>query len=830
MMGSGGLRFRTALAVTAVAAVTVLAGAGQKNPFVAQAADGHRVHILPPPAVVRGPSNMSPLNAVPSSDAAVYGGWQGTGLLLDHGGPEMSNAGVQVVYWNSGVSDATQTSMGFPTIKDQIDAFVGAFGGNVNWSDSPSDDYPIVQQYGTTKSISPALRNLGFLLDTQSTATTIDDAAIRAYLAGLFAGGRLSASTSVVYSVFFPPGMEVTAGSDASCSAFCGYHSYFTYQGLPIKYAVFPFLNSACAGCSLPGKSVADMLTIVMSHEVREAVTDPQFDAWFDSTFPSGYEADDKCAWQHLYMMSNGGFWVQPEFSNGGTVTASGFTANYAGPGCIVPAVSSAGAPVITSQPLNRTILQGQTTTLSVAATGTAPLSYQWYVGTSGTTTSPIGGAASAGYTTPPLSSTTSYWVRISNADGTANSATATVTVEAPPTITMQPTHRTVPITQNAHFTVAANAMPAPAYGWQVSADAGASWTTLMDTPPYTGTSTSILTIVNATANLNGDQYRCMVTNNTGLATSDSATLRVIPRPTVPADYDNDGRADLSVYRPSAGEWFVLQSHSDYSYANYLDLQWGLPGDVPVAGDFDGDGQADLAVWRPSNGTWYIRFSSDGYSYGTWKSYQWGLPGDIPVLADLDGDRKSDLVVFRPSNGTWYALFSSDGYSYGTWKGIQWGLPGDEPVATDFDGDGRTDLVVFRPSNGTWYLLFSSDNYSYATWTSHQWGLPDDTPVAADLDGDGKADLVVYRPANGSWYVRFSSSLYSYATWTSYQWGAYGDIPMPNDFDGDGQTDLAFWRPSTGEWFVRYSSGGYSYSTSQSHQWGLTGDVPLGKK
>ena len=55
--------------------------------------------------------------------------------------------------------------------------------------------------------------------------------------------------------------------------------------------------------------------------------------AWYDS---AGYEADDKCAWHNLYQTTSGGFWVQ-EFSNGGTITASGFTASYPGTGCVVP-------------------------------------------------------------------------------------------------------------------------------------------------------------------------------------------------------------------------------------------------------------------------------------------------------------------------------------------------------------------------------------------------------------------------------------------------------------------------------------------------------------
>ena len=56
---------------------------------------------------------------------------------------------------------------------------------------------------------------------------------------------------------------------------------------------------------------------------------------------------------------------------------------------------------------------------MNVVGTGTGPLSYQWYVGASGNTASPIGGATSNSYTTPPLTITTNYWVRVSNAYGT---------------------------------------------------------------------------------------------------------------------------------------------------------------------------------------------------------------------------------------------------------------------------------------------------------------------------------------------------------------------------------------------------------------------------
>ena len=297
--------------------------------------------------------------------------------------------------------------------------------------------------------------------------------------------------------------------------------------------------------------------------------------------------------------------------------------------------------------------------------------------------------------------------------------------------------------------------------------------------------------------------------------------------PSLAADFDGDGRTDLTVYRPTTGEWFVRYSTSNYSYDNWTSYQWGLPGDIPLAADFDGDGKTDLTVYRPTTGEWFVRYSTSNYSYGNWTSYQWGLPGDVPLAADFDGDGKTDLVVFRPNIGTWYVRFSSSNYSYANWTSYQWGLLGDVPLAADLDGDRKSDLVVYRPWTGEWFVRFSTSDYSYATWTSYQWGLPGDLPVAADFDGDGKTDLSVWRPLDGTWYVRFSSSAYGYATWTSYQWGLPGDRPLVGDFDGDGKTDLSVWRPVDGTWYVRFSTSGYSYDTWLSYQWGLPGDTPL---
>jgi hypothetical protein len=91
--------------------------------------------------------------------------------------------------------------------------------------------------------------------------------------------------------------------------------------------------------------------------------------------------------------------------------------------------------PSITTQPVSAPLI-GAEVTLSISATGDAPLQYQWYAGAKGNTTNPVGGSTQPSMSVTPKATTT-YWVRVTNACGTADSETATVTVNGCPPVTI---------------------------------------------------------------------------------------------------------------------------------------------------------------------------------------------------------------------------------------------------------------------------------------------------------------------------------------------------------------------------------------------------------
>lgn len=158
----------------------------------------------------------------------------------------------------------------------------------------------------------------------------------------------------------------------------------------------------------------------------------------------------------------------------------------------------------IVSHPQSKSILTGTSTSLSVAASGSGSLVYQWYRGASGDASYPVGTNAPT-FVTPVLTTNTSYWVKVSNSVNAAGavSDTAIVTVNRPATIVTQPSSTVIAVGNSATLQVVTAGTEPMTYQWYQGSVGDRSLPLLNDsatlvTPPLTANTRYWVSVSNA--------------------------------------------------------------------------------------------------------------------------------------------------------------------------------------------------------------------------------------------------------------------------------------------------------------------------------------------
>jgi len=226
-------------------------------------------------------------------------------------------------------------------------------------------------------------------------------------------------------------------------------------------------------------------------------------------------------------------------------------------------------APTITMQPVNQTVIAGQTATFTVTAIGVAPLSYQWRKNLTA-----VNGANAPSYTTPATSITDNgakFDLIVSNSLGTATSNQAILTVNSAPvapTITTQPANQTITAGQTATFSVVATGTAPLTYQWQKNGSAVSGATATSYTSPVATTADS------------GELFRVVVTNSAGNVTSNSATLTVNPG-------TSNSSVDVITYHYDNGRSGMNLNETTLTPANVNSTQFGKKGEFIVDGKVD---------------------------------------------------------------------------------------------------------------------------------------------------------------------------------------------------------------------------------------------------
>jgi hypothetical protein len=221
------------------------------------------------------------------------------------------------------------------------------------------------------------------------------------------------------------------------------------------------------------------------------------------------------------------------------------------------------------------------------------------------------------------------------------------------------------------------------------------------------------------------------------------------------ADYDGDGKTDFAVYQRKQQTWTVIQS-SDQQIMTYdFNCSGCMETDsyayMPVPADYDNDGKADPALmqsnWYANPRTLIIKKSSKSFTAlpDIRSLYLPPLPlsiipegdgRDMDIPRDFNRDGHMDLAIVYGRTGLlhWMIFLSigdqiapvlSPNYT------IHWGKCDDYPVAGDYQRNGFVDLAVWRPTEGNFYIRPTlNSNLEGGAMTVYHWGSSNDIPTA----------------------------------------------------------------------------------------------------
>jgi len=211
------------------------------------------------------------------SDASTTYGSGASGSAAYHNGVLIDSVQLISVFWGSDVSHQSGLDDFYDDIVDS--SYMG-----------------IIAEYATSMyPISRGTHPISVLVYSDPPNDVTDDQ-IQAKLSTLIDSGfLLGVGNDALFMVHLPPGITaVKSDGTKSCKVWCGYHSHYSHSGLNVSYAVIADMGGGCAsGCGGNASGSFDRSTVVASHELAEAITDPRGSGgWYTS---AGEEIGDLC-------------------------------------------------------------------------------------------------------------------------------------------------------------------------------------------------------------------------------------------------------------------------------------------------------------------------------------------------------------------------------------------------------------------------------------------------------------------------------------------------------------------------------------------------------
>lgn len=517
-----------------------------------------------------------------------------------------------------------------------------------------------------------------------------------------------------------------------------------------------------------------------------------------------------------MAALSNAGVYTVVATNSGGSTISSAAT---------LTVTTTSIAPTFTTQPVSKTVTEGQSVTFSAAASGSPSPAYQWRkdgVAISGAT------GSSYAISSATLSSAGTYTVVATNSAGSATSSGAVLTVNAaatPPVFTVQPVGMAVNEGEPVVLSAAATGSPMPTYQWRLNGSA------------ISGATGSSYSVAVADASDAGT-YTVVATNSAGSATSQAAVVTV----------NAVGEAPAFVIQPvstmtgtggSARFTAVASGSPEPAY------QWRRNG-TPIAGA-TGASYVISSATTGSAGTYtVVATNSAGSATSTAASLtvrSWGYPyilaqptsqsvaNGAPVTFRVNAGGSSRYSYqwrrngsnIRGATGSSYTIGSTSSGSAGAYsvviKGSKSSITSANAVLTvlsaprkateyvDFNRDGQTDLLWQDEIGGDRSIGYMAGVGMGSDQSLGTVGVDWNIVGSGDFNRDDKSDIVWHNQVTGECSVwLMSGSIRSSSVVIATRPVAWEAVAV-GDFDGDGNSDIVWQNVSTGSRCIDLMNG-----------------------
>lgn len=474
-------------------------------------------------------------------------------------------------------------------------------------------------------------------------------------------------------------------------------------------------------------------------------------------------------------------------------------------------------APTFTTQPASKSVYRGASTSLSVVATTSqGTITYQWQSSSNNSDWSNISGATSASYTTPTSTVGTVYYRCVATAtkDGVSkstNSNSASVVVSATPTpsISTQPTSKSVNVAGTASLSVAATS---------ASGTLSYQWYSSTDNSTFNAISDATSTSYSATTSSPGTKYyKVRVTNtlNGYTAYTDSSSVSVVVSVAAPTITTHP--SSLTVKRGATATLSVAAT-APYGTLSY---QWQSSSSNSSFSNITGATSASYTAPTSSTGVVYyrcvVKATYSGTSSGNTYSNSASVSTDATPAPVITANPSNKSVITGTTGQTISVTATGNSLSY------QWQSLTNNSAWSNVSGATSSSYSFPTSSAGTVYyrcVVTNTLNGYTATATSTV-----ATVVVSNLTGPTfTSQPVSANYAIGGTAVALSVSATSNGTVT-YQWQSSNDDSTWSNISG---ATSANYTPPTNTAGVKYyrcvatATGGSQSNTANSSSASIT--------